>query len=85
MHFLKQKMPHYVALNHIAALLCHNCRSDILKVQGEVIFIEILWKQKSKVGRVFRWSVFTEVDRMQDLELRQTRHDIAHFLASPMT
>jgi len=39
---LKQEMPLYVALNCVAVLLCHNFKFDILEVQGEVIFVEIL-------------------------------------------
>lgn len=58
---LMQKLPHYIALNHIAVLLCHNFKFDILEVQGEGIYIEILWtqeKKKKQDGKGFQMSNF---------------------------
>lgn len=57
---LQKKMPHYVALNQIAVLLCQNFKFDVLEVQGEVIFIEILWKQKRTRWETFQMSNFQQ-------------------------
>lgn len=80
-------MPHYVALNHIGVLLCHNFKFDVLEVQGEVIFIEILWKQKRT-----RWERFSDVQfSPKSIEyniIATTKHDIVHFSrkkGSPVT